>query len=705
MDLQSLLAPKSIAVVGASMDPVRIGGRPIAYLKRAFSGAIYPVNPKRDEVQGLRCYAQLSDVPEPVDLVLLCVGADSVVDELRKAADCGAKTAVIFAAGFSETNDVASMEREAEVSRIARESGMAVLGPNTTGVANLFNGALATFATPFREMQAPSERGIAILGQSGATCNSIVMNALRDGVPVKYYVATGNETCLGVPDVMDHLAGDPTVDAVVAYMEGIRDGALFLDASRRLSARGVPLIVLKVGSSEKGREASASHTAAIAGDASVSRAAFIAGNVIAADDLGHLADLSYLSLFSQRRLGSRVGVLTASGAAGVMVADVLDKRTLTVPTFSEALQAALRERIPNFGMVANPVDLTANVLTDELLVGHAIRMLTASDEVDMIVFVLAGHMLLRIRGDLEAAAVATKKMILVIDPDGTVPRDAFRSSGVPVFHRIRDGLVALESLTRWQVRRRASQRTAAVSLGLPSDSVNQAIRSLEAAQLTGRSHLTEAEGFALLGSLGMPVPRSAIMTQASEAAQALARTGAPAVLKVLSANIQHKSEVDGIRLNLHSVEEVGAAFEAVSASVRKHVPLAHIEGAMLQQQMGPALELLVGVRRDTTFGLVMTVAMGGVQAELLADAITLMLPVDESRALDSLTQLRLYPLLEGYRGAPRSDVQAACAAIARLSAIAQALDHCIEELEINPLALYPANHGVMALDCLISLSR
>lgn len=704
MNLQPLLDPRSIAVVGASQDPTRIGGRPIGYLKREFAGPIYPINPKREEIQGLKCYARLADLPGPVDLVLLCVPADVVLEELQRASDAGAKAAVIFAAGFAESGDEQSVQREAELAAIARRTGMLVLGPNTTGMANVATGAMGTFATPFRDALPRPARGIAVMGQSGATCNAMAYNAMRQGVALRYFIATGNETCLGMADIAGYLAQDTALDAVVAYMEGSRDGAQFLQAARRLSDQGVPFIVLKVGNSEKGREASASHTAALAGDAAVSRAALASANVIQAHDLGHLDDLAYLSCFRGRTWGPRVAVVTASGAAGVMTADGLDGRGMTLPDFSPALQAKLRERIPVFGMVTNPVDVTANLLTDGELLGHAMGALAHSDEVDMIVLALAGHMVAKLTGQVVEAAARTNKMILVIDPDGTIARDHLVSCGIPVFHRFREGLAALESFNQWHAGRARGQ-AAVLAAPLAAQAAAVARETVEAVRRSGRSHLTEAEGMALLRAGGVPVPRAAVMRQGADAAQAAADTGLPAVLKILSPDIQHKSDVGGVRLNLGSAEALQGAFDEVIARVSAAVPSARLEGAIVQQMAPRGVEVLVGIRRDATFGQVMTIGMGGVQAELLADVQTLLLPVDEAAALAALQRLRLFPLLDGYRGTPRCDVPAAAQAIARLSALAMALADQVDELEVNPISVGPQGQGALALDCLVSLRR
>lgn len=704
--LQALVDPRSIAVYGASADLTRLGGMPVALLtERGFQGAIYPINPKYSEVAGLRCYPDIAATPEPADLIVIAVAAPEVVPVLRQAAARGIRAAVVFAAGFAEAGDAEGLALQAELVQVARELGIAVAGPNCMGFGNLDSHAYSTFTAIFRTVEPPAgPRDTALITQSGSICSAIYAAGRQLGVRFSVVLNTGNEACVEFSEYLEYLADRPGTEAIVGYIEGLRDGPRFERVAARLRDEGRLLALLKAGETERGAQAAASHTAALAGSGAVYRAAFERLCVVPARDILHAADIAYLARFRQRASGRRVAVLTISGAIGALLADAFTQAGVALPGLSQGVCQALHAGIPRFGMVRNPVDFTGNIVNRHQFSAEALQLIFDSGEVDFAVLYAPGFLIDRMAEGIAEVSRRAGRLVAVITTGQVKRRGELEDAGIPVFDDTTRAVQALASLAHWHENRRRYATPAqgpAAMAPVPAVLDGVAHEALRAARAHGQALLDEHAAKCVLARFGVPTVRERVADSADVAVQAAQAIGYPVVLKVLSADIAHKSELGGVRLDLRDGAAVREAFAAVQRAAAQGAPQARLAGALVQAQAEPGVQLLVGVVRDPVFGLVMALGLGGIWTELMGDVVQAPLPVSRTLALTLLQRLRAWPLLTGYRGAPPVDLAALTHAIAAVSDAASALQHEIDELEINPLIAHAG--GVVAVDALVRL--
>lgn len=690
--LEPLLNPASIAVVGASGNAARIGGMPLAHLTTfGYRGAIYPINPKYEEVFGLRCWPDLEALPAAPDLVVLALAAAEVTPMLKSCQARGVRAVIVYAAGFAEAGD-AGAALQAELEAFVATTDMVVAGPNAMGFANLNTQAHTNFASVFNT--APMQQGpgrVSLLTQSGNVCAAVYAIARRLGVDFSHFINTGNEACVDFAQYLEYLAQDDATDVGIGYIEELRDGPRFMEAAAEFVRRDKLLILYKAGETEKGSEAVRSHTSALAGDQQIYQAAFRQLNIIQSHDFAQMAQLAHLAGYRHRSAGKRVAIITISGALGAILADKFIGQGLDVPTLPQPLQDQLRAGIPDYGMVSNPVDVTGNVVNDPGFVRTAMEALAVSDAIDAIVVYAPGYMLDRMADDLCVVAEKHPRLIVAIDTGAAKTRDQLRAGGVPVFEDIGVAVSALSPFLLWQERRKHNPWLQVRSQPAPAR-----------VALAGRAdeHTTKR----YLAEFGVQPVDEAVARSADEAAAVAERLGFPVVLKVLSADIAHKTEAGGVRLRLGNAQEVRKAFDEVMASARAYAPTAQIDGALLQKMEAGQAELILGATRDPVFGMTLTVGLGGVLTELYKDVSHRVLPVDEAMARDMLGELKAFPLLTGYRGRPLGDVEAACRAIAGFSRAVLALQEQADEVEVNPLLVKEQGQGVRALDALVLAS-
>ena len=691
--LDPLLQPRSIALIGASNNPGRIGGMPLDLLRHfGYPGAVYPVNPKYDEVFGYRCWPDVESLPEAPDLVVVAIGAEEVTATLQRCHAKGARAAIVYAAGFAEAGEQgAALQRELEA--FAQRSGMVVAGPNCMGFANLNLQAHTAFASVFRAVPPQTEPGrVSIVTQSGNVCSAVFALMRRLGVPVSQFINTGNEACVEFSEYLQFLAQDPQSDCVIGYVEQLRHGPRFIEAALAFAQAHKPLVIYKAGETEKGSEAVRSHTSALAGDLAIYQAAFEQLNVIRGTDFAQMADLAYLSGFRHRQGGRRVAIVTMSGALGAILADKFIAAGLDVPTLSDGLQQQLRAGIPDYGMVANPVDVTGNVVNSPEFVRTVFESLAQTPEVDAVVVYAPGYLLDRMADALAEVCARHPRLFVAIDTGAAQSRQRLAAAGVPVFDDIGRASQALAPFCRWLHAQPAVQRWAALRASVQAPA--------QATVLPSR--LNEHDTKQALAVHGVPFPPERVAANADAAVAAAAALGYPVVVKVLSADIAHKTEVGGVRLALANEAQVRAACEAIAASVAQHAPQAKVDGYLVQPMVGGGVaELIAGVTHDPVFGPALTVGLGGVLTELYRDVSHRLLPVDAAMADDMLRSLKAWPLLDGFRGRPVADVAAAAAAIESLSRAALALGPQAREIEVNPLQVRASGQGAAALDALI----
>ncbi|MGB3070795.1 MAG: acetate--CoA ligase family protein [Ottowia sp.] len=702
--LHPLLEPGSIVVVGASQEPSRIGGRPLQLARmHGFAGKVAGVNPKYTSVQGYPCFARLAEVPFVPDLAILAVGAKDVLGALHECAERGVRAAVVFAGGFAELGTVEGRQLQQALQRFAERTGMLVAGPNAIGLVNVGRRMYATFMTAMAESP-PMDGGVAIVAQSGGAVIAVHNTLQARGVGVRYLLNTGNEACVDFSDYLEHVSADTGTKVVAGYIEGLDDGGRFIEQLQTLRDRDVPVVLYKVGETAQGADAAASHTARLAGSHAVFKAAFEQLGVLRADDMEQLAELSYLASKGGRSSGTRVGILTTSGAFAAILTDKFGPAGVCVPRLSEDLQARLRPNVPAMASTANPVDITANVVNAIGGFGAALSSLLQTQELDFVVLFSTSNLIDKLADEILRAAEGSTRMLAVMVTGVSRAQPALEAAGIPVFHDVGRGVSALAALARRDTQRRAGRpwrrdvdqpRTAASA---------EARQILTEARARGASSLTEREGKWLLASKGVAVTQDIVCGDADAAVMAARRTGFPAVLKILSPDIPHKTEVGGVRLGLVNEDQVRAAHDAMRSAVAAAAPGARVEGVVLQRQVHAGIELLVGVHRDPLFGLVLTLGFGGVMAELVDDVQHRLLPVDASDVRSMLERLRTFPLLAGYRNQPGCDIEAVVRAVIAVASLAEELDDQLDEIEINPLiAEVGAEGSAVAVDCVVRL--
>ena len=690
--LDPLLQPGSIALIGASKDAGRIGGMPLDLLRHfSYAGQVYPVNPKYAEAFGFPCYPDVESLPRTPDLAVLAIGAEEVTPMLERCHRKGIPAAIVYAAGFAESTGPEGAALQQVLEAFAQRTGMVVAGPNCMGFANLNSNAYTAFASIFRKVPPQQTPGrVSVLTQSGNVCSAVFGLIRQLGVPVSHFINTGNEATLEFAEYLEFMAQDRHTDCVIGYVEQLRDGQRFIDAALSLAAAGKPLVIYKAGETEKGSEAVRSHTSALAGDLAFYKAGFEQLNVIAGTDFTQMADLAYLSGFRQRTGGRRVAIVTMSGALGAILADKLIGLGLEVPDLPEALQRTLREGVPDYGMVTNPIDVTGNVVNKAEFMQTIFTALAESDAVDVVIVYAPGYLLDRMADTLIALNARHQRLFVAIDTGAGLSRTRLSEAGIPVFDDIGRATRALAPYCQWLARRPAVARWA----GLRS----RALVETPVSDLPSR--LNEHETKKLLARYGVPFLPETVAADADQAARAADALGYPVVLKILSADIAHKTEAGGVVLNIRDETALRAASADMLETVGRRCPDARIDGLLVQPMAAPGVaELIVGITHDPVFGAALTVGLGGILTELYRDVSHRLLPVDASMAADMLRELKVWPLLDGFRGRPVADVASACTAIAALCNAATALGPMATEIEINPLQV--GSTGALALDALV----
>ena len=688
--LTALLHPRSIAIIGASDDPARIGGRPLAYTRDAgFAGRIFPVNPRRATVQNLPAFPTIADVPEPVDTAIIAVPAPAVVETAEACAAAGVKAAVIFSAGFAETGEEGRRQQDA-LSAIAGASGMRIVGPNCLGVYNSETGFYGTFTTTL-EAAHPVPGGVGLVSQSGAYGSHLSLLATRRRIGIRFWVTTGNECDVDVAETIGWLARHPDISVIVAYVEGVADRDRLLASLALARDYRKPVILQKVGRTAIGADAVRSHTATLAGSDAVYDGIFRQFGVHRARDAEEMLDVAYAATFGAFPASRRVGLMSISGGVGVQMADEAVACGLDVTPMSDRAQARLKAQLP-YASPRNPVDITAQAFNNLDLIRSNLDVMLEEGAYDAIVafftFVAAAEgMVTPIHEMMHDARRRHPDRLLVLSivgPPAVVQR--YEAAGCPVFEdpsRAVRTVAALARLAESFDRPATAPAVAPAAVPLPPPPIG------------------EAAARRIFADAGLPVIESRLCGTAPDAAQAAAELGFPVALKIASADIAHKSDAGGVALDLDTADAVARAFAAVTGRARSAHPDARLDGVLVSPMVTGGVEMILGVQHDATFGPVVLCGLGGVFVEALEDVSFRAAPFDAAEAHRMLQELQGFPLLTGARGRPPGDVDALAAALAALSRFAAAHAGQLQSAELNPVVVRPAGQGVVALDALI----
>jgi acyl-CoA synthetase (NDP forming) len=691
-DLQPLLAPSAVAIIGASPDPGKIRGRLVAALKSGgYDGAIYPVNPAHAEIQGLKAYGAIGGIGAPIDLALIAIPADRVAEALEECAAAGVKSAVIYSSGFAESGG-ASADRQARIYEIAEARGLLVCGPNSVGFLNAGAGINASFSPSAKVpggVGGGGGRCAAIVSQSGGLGFALYNRGVRRGIRFSHVISSGNEAHLGALDYTAHLLEAAEVGTVILLLEQIRDGGRFLAVAARAAELRKPLIVAKFGRSEAARRSALSHTGSMTGAAYAYDAVFRHAGALRAEDQDELLDIAAAVTTCPLPEGRNVGIVTISGGVGVWLADACEKRGLGVPELGEAAQRDLRGFIPDYGGVSNPVDITAQALE---LGGNirALERLYGEPGIDSLAAVAF---------TAEPGTVAAEKDALAkLQARGEKPL-LYCSYALP--HE-----EALAHLTEAATACYTSVQGCARALAALADYADhltlRAADTLPAPLNTpplpeGAAVLTEHNAAPYLAALGIAMPEARLVHSADAAVAAAEAIGGRVALKVQSPQLTHKAAAGGVVLGVAGEAEVRRAFDQVS---RLPQGIA-LDGVLVQKMAPKGIEMILGIARDETFGPLVMVGFGGSEAEFLADTAWAPAPFGAARARDLIRSLRGYARLRGGARARPADVAALARLLARLSLFADENRARIAELDLNPVVLYEEGEGALALDALI----
>jgi acyl-CoA synthetase (NDP forming) len=706
-DLTPLLWPRAIAIIGASDNKDIIRGRLLHVLQlRGYPGKIFPVTPSRDEVQGLRAYPSVAALPEPVDLAVVVIPAASVAEVL---ADCGArgiKAAVVISSGFGEERGEAARGRQEELQRLAEVHGMAICGPNCEGVVNALAPLAATFSPSLENQEyrlipeVSGGRPISVIAQSGALSFSYLNRGAPRQLRFTYLISSGNEAALEGLDYVDWMLDEGRTDIFLLYMEAVRNAATFRRVGGKAARLGKPIIVGKVGRSEAGRRAAASHTGALAGADGAYEAMFRRYGIVRCEDIDEMVDTAAAFAFCPLPRGRRVALLSASGGGAAWMADMCTAHGLELPELDGATRKEIDPLIPSFASSQNPIDLTAQAIRE---VGYArmIEILQRSPVTDMILVVGSLATETMLRRDIDAITrVARESAVPIAFCAYTNASPAavalLAGAGLPAYTSMANCAKALRALAEYaEFQRRWRQRGGGELTPVPD--VTEVRRRLTAA---GRV-LCEHEAKEILAAYGVPRPREEVAADVTKALEAAARVGFPVALKVQSPDIPHKTEAGAVALGLTTPAALRRAYRQVLGSARTAHPGAEVRGVLVQQMAPRGVEVIVGVTRDETFGPLLMVGLGGLFVEVLRDVAFAPTPLTREDARDLLAQLRGSRVLRGVRGEPPADVEALVDLLVAVSRFADDHAEAIAEIDLNPVIVHPRGHGLSVVDALI----
>lgn len=695
MNLNQLLKPTSVAVIGAS-EKEGFGGdvcrNILSYVEDR--SHVYFIHPKRDSVFGVPCYKSISDVPENVDLMVICTSQKTVIPLLQEGAKKGVGGAVVFASGYGEVGTAEGKQNEAELIAAAKELDIAVMGPNCAGFVNYIDNVQA-FA--FISAKRDRKGSVGVVSQSGQLCLSMMDDP---GMRFSYNISAGNGKIVQMEDYMDFLVDDEDTKVVSIYIEGVKNADKFAAVLKKAAEKRKPVVILKAGRSAKGGAIAASHTGSLSGSDASFDAVLKKFGAIRVDDLEELIAMS-LMLSTMKRMPEKAtfASMNLSGGETGICADVGSLNGIEYPDFTEETLKKLKEQLPSYASPNNPLDMTASLSYDADLYAGALRTVMDDPNIGM---VLIGYTLL-----LEIADPCIHYMYKGIEkvvqekggnckPIAMIPfaentrnpeyQEKLFQIGVPVLPPPVYAFKLLRHLADF-IAYEPETKTLELAVGHPKSEETQA--------------LSEHESKQELKVYGVPVPDEVIVTSKEEAAQFVKNHPGPLVMKVESADILHKSDVGGVKLNVCGPEAAEKAYEEIMESVTAKRPDAHINGILTVPMLDAGVEIIIGVNNDPQFGPMIMVGMGGVFVEVFKDVALYPAPLKEEEALEMLKSLKSFKLLNGYRGTEKCDIKALCQTIVAISNYAQANKDVLKELDINPLFVYPEGKGVGVADALI----
>lgn len=688
--LRPFFNPLGVAVIGASSNPSKLSFGILENLKQyGYSGKIYPVNPKSDAILGLPCFPDILSVPDPIDLAVVVLPANFAPQVLRDCAQSGIKAVTIISGGFKEVGDEGRALEE-ECLAIARENGIRIIGPNCVGTMDLYSGLNTTFIRGV-----PDKGGIGFLSQSGAICGGVVDYVKGKGVGFSHFISMGNELDVTETDMIAYLGEDDHVKVIAGYIEAIEDGERFIEVVTEVSKKK-PVVLLKAGRSQAGARAVSSHTGSIAGSHAAYQAAFMQSGVIEVNTVSELFDVSLAFDKQPLPVGKRTAIITNSGGPAALASDALAAHSFELADLSDETKDKLRAILNPSAQVSNPVDMLGGAEPHEY--ENALKAVVQDANVDNVLTILVPTSLVDprdiARSILAACNNQPKTSLSVIFGDESIaePRKILHAGNTPMYIFPETPAAVLGAMARYKDWK---NKPASEPWKAPQYQREVAGQLLERNQT--HSSVGEADTRPILKAYGIPVVEGEFASSGSMAASIAEKMGFPVVMKIVSPEILHKSDMGGIRLDISDQESVLTAFYEMVEDVQRKMPKAHIEGVLIERMATKGSEVIIGMKRDPSFGPLMMFGLGGIYVEMFKDVGFCISPSSRNEVLAMIHSTRAGQLLAGLRGQTAADVDAIVEIVLRMADLARDFPQ-IQEMEINPLRVYEEGQGALALD-------
>jgi len=695
-NLQTLFYPKSVAIVGTNKVKGTVPGDIFTNIMKAeLNGVVFPVNPREKFIGGVKTYKYVIDVPDDVDLAIIVFPSSVCNRALEQCGQKGIKAVIIISAGFKEIGEK-GLEREKELLEIAAKYDISFIGPNCLGVINTdpVSRLNASFAREF-----PAEGNIAFLSQSGALCTAVLDYALAKNIGFSKFVSFGNKADISEIDLLYYLMDDEKTKVILLYLEEITNGPGLMQAARDVIEKsGKPVLIMKSGRTSEGASAAASHTGSLAGSDEICNAAFEQAGIIRCDNIQEMFNIAIAFAYQPMPKTNKVAIITNAGGPGVLTTDAAIKQGLQLARFSEETTSILKRSLPSTANIKNPIDVIGDARADRYIA--AMDAAFKDDDVDGVFVILTPQSMTDIEAIAEEVAKAAQGSDKPVYTSFMGAADV--AAGIKILekyqiphYRIPEAM-CMPFYTAYAFNKMVKEHTD-VTVELTGLDNDKAQSILQNASNEGRSYLPEHVAAKVIEAYGLPVIESGLAHSANEAAEIAAKIGFPVVMKVMSDDILHKFDVGGVVLNVNSKEEATQTFTDIYASVNRKMPDAKIEGIYIEKQIRQGTEVILGIKRDPSFGPVVMFGLGGIFVEIFKDVSFRIAPVDKSAALEMIMQIKSSKLLFGARGRANMDIDSIANAIVRLSRLAVDCPE-IKELDINPLIVLEEGEGCYVTD-------
>lgn len=697
--IRHILSPKSVAIVGASSDHTKFTGRTLKYLlKHGYKGQIYPINPKYEEMVGLKCYPSVQALPEGVENAFIQIPSKGVCAIVQDCLKKGIKGAIIHSAGLGEIGEE-GMKKQQEIKEMIKGTGLRLVGPNTAGVANIVERIIQTPVVSY-ELDELTPGKIGLISQSGGLTGALLTRAEARGIGFSYMISTGNEVDLEVSDFVRFLVDDPYTNVITIFLEALRNVENFYGAVELAHEKGKPVLVLKVGKAEVGSRAAASHTGALTGSDAIYDAVFKRRGIIRLEALDDLFEVS--SLFSKYKppKGNRIGLLTTTGGGATVLADACGMLGLNFPKPSEKTVQVSSQWLPDFASRANPLDVTMSGVGGGFR--KSLDLFLNDENFDIIVAVVGTSAQFEpemgVKPILERDKSVNKPVVSFLNPNAEKALQILEKDGIPTFRTPEACARGLKNLVDYGkfLEKYSKLKTMPLPTGSSLD-----LKGIKTVLDSSQKTLNEYQSKWILAQYGIPIVKEKIATSIEEGLIIAKEIGFPVVIKLLSPDILHKTEAKVIKIGVSSEEDFRKAYTDILENAKKYKPDARIDGVLIQEMIQGGTEVIVGMFQDLQFGPTVMFGLGGIFVEVYKDVSLRVAPLRRVDAEEMIREVKGSVLLEGYRGREKGDVEGVLDVILKVSQLAMDLKAEVKELDINPLIVLGEGKGVQAVDALV----